>query len=115
MIVRETRFVHIAFNDAKGVDLAAVQQAIELESKDWLRYAYNCYISWTDAPLAQLAGRLLAIPGMSDNSFFIVSLAVQDSFGWLPQWAWDWLRKDRTDQLAYLPSPPPVPPFFPRS
>jgi len=112
MIVQMSQFVHIGFNQLHRVDLAAVQQAIELESKDWMRYSENCYIVWTDVPLAQIAGRLLTIPGMNDNSFFVAGLNMEDTFGWLPAWAWEWMWRDRSTQpFCFLPPVPPISPY----
>jgi hypothetical protein len=66
---------------------------------------------WTEIPLAEIGGVLLAIPGMSDNSFIVIALNVSDSFGYLPKWVWEWLRKDRTGRSSL--KPPPVPPSLP--
>lgn len=105
------RYVHVALNYMQAVDWQAVQQAIDLEAIDWMRYAPNCYVLWTESELATIAGRLLTVPGMQANYFFICKIDIHDGFGWLPQWVWNWLRQNRTEHGFYLPPPPLVPPI----
>jgi len=49
---------------------------------------------------------------MEAASIFISGIDVNDGFGFLPPWCWEWLRKDRgygklSTHDAFDPLPPP--------
>lgn len=115
MITQMARYYHIGLTIPPGVDQNAVYEQIHTKSLDWMRYAPNCYIIWSTSPSAELAGAILGVAGMSNGNFLIVdvNLLQGDGFGWLPGWAWDWIKKDRSsppamtlgDVLKLIPPP----------
>jgi hypothetical protein len=111
MTINVPAYYHVGFTLPAEVPAQAVQDAIEQKCIDWLRYATNCYVVWTNVEAATLAGSILSVPGMSHTYFFIIKLDMSDGFGWLPQWIWEWLNRDRTTQLPLFTFPTlPMPP-----
>ncbi|TAN23991.1 MAG: hypothetical protein EPN33_04005 [Acidobacteria bacterium] len=106
------RYYHISYILPPTVDPKAVESAINQQSLDWLRYTGNCYVVWTDADASMLAGALMTVPGMSAGNFMVFKMDMRaDSFGYLPNWIWEWLQKDRTVNPFESWKLPPPPPF----
>ena len=108
-------YYHIAFTQLPGtIDPQAVEKAIAGMCFDWLRYAGNCYVVWTNSDASMLAGALMTVSGMRQSNFLVirVDLAHGDGFAFLPAWAMEWLKKDRTQNplaplYLYGMLPPP--------
>jgi hypothetical protein len=93
---------------------AAVDQAIEAEAFDWLRYSYSCYLVWTPSDAETICRKILRVPGMESSWLFICAIDVSDGFGFLPTAAWEWIRRDRGNgPLSTWTPPPPDPPGLP--
>ena len=92
-------YYHIAFTPLPGViDPQAVENAIAAMCFDWLRYAGNCYVVWTNSDASMLAGALMTVSGMKQSHFLVVSIDLigGDGFAFMPPWAMEWLKKDRS-------------------
>ncbi len=108
MYVETPQFYHIGIHYATPVDFGAVEKAIAAEALDWVRYASNCYIVFTNSHPSVICGRLMAVPGMNDKTFMILRCDLS-GFAWLPGWIWEWLRRDRS-QPNLLATPRVLPP-----
>lgn len=78
-----------------GVDLSSVDLAVESESQDWMRYSYTSYIAWTSSDAETICRKIVRVDRMANANVFIVAINLEDGFGFLPVWAWDWIKKDR--------------------
>ena len=67
-------YYHIGMKLPPGVDFRLVEKAIDDKCLDWLRYTPNCYLVWSSADSASLAGAILSVNGMSEGNF----LGVED-------------------------------------
>jgi hypothetical protein len=102
--------LHVGFN-FKGPPKITELQPIFNKAKDWIRYAPNCWIVWTNRSANQWADLLKPKLGPED-SVFICQLDMTNRQGWLPKWVWEWLDKSRS-QFPPPPGPPsklPPPP-----
>ena len=87
------RFVHISFNFNGATKIDELLPAFN-HALDWVRYAPNCWIVWTSSSTEKWSARLK--PHLTDKDhMFIVPIELRESSGWLPQWVWDWLTKER--------------------
>lgn len=81
-----------------GIALDTERKARELDdifnkAKDWIRYAPNCWLVYTNSDPAKWYGRLKA--HLSDEPFLIVEVDLNNRQGYLPKEAWDWIKKQR--------------------
>ncbi len=88
------RFLHITFNFAGAPKIDELTPAFNL-ALDWLRYAPNCWVVWTSSSPEQWYERLRPYLTNNDHMFISTLDLRQGYYGWLPQWAWDWLSKAR--------------------
>ncbi len=87
------KFVHISFNFDGVTKIEESLPAFNL-ALDWARYAPNCWIVWTTSSAEKWCTRLK--PYLTDNDHMLIAtLDLQDYNGWLPQWVWDWITKER--------------------
>jgi hypothetical protein len=93
--LRNPRFLHVGISYSAQVDVALVDQAIESEALDWLRYTWFCYVIWTASDCETVCRKILRIPGLQGSNVFVFAIDVNDGFGNVPEAIWDWLRKDR--------------------
>jgi hypothetical protein len=90
----EKKFLHVAFNFRSGKDKVAEMEPVFNKALDWYRYAFNCWILWSNSTPQQWHERIK--PAVADDdTYFICEIDVNNRSGWLPQGAWDWLRKER--------------------
>jgi hypothetical protein len=75
--------------------LPALDQAIETEAFDWLRYSLCCWLVWSSSDTETICRKILRVPGMEGASALIIAMDINDGFGYLPPYAWEWIRKDR--------------------
>jgi hypothetical protein len=99
MITPAPQFYHIGLAIPSGVDPKSIEAAINQNTLDWMRYSSTCYVVWTTGDASMLSGALLTVPGMRAGYFLVVKMDLSDSFGWLPGWLWEWLKKERPPQL----------------
>lgn len=115
MIVGLPRFYHVGLTAVPSNNQQALDAAMASVSIDWMRYAYNCYFIWTTKSASQIGGAILTLDGanVQGMNFFVaeVNVLTADNWGFLPQWAWDWFRKDRR-QFPGDPPPPPIRPLL---
>jgi hypothetical protein len=84
---------------SNGTELVAhnhVQQVIN-GAGDWLRYASNCWIVWTNETPQQWYNKLAAIEMLKPSSIFILKVDISrtNRAGQFPDWIWQWLDKTR--------------------
>jgi hypothetical protein len=106
--VRPPRFLHIGIGIILP-DPSPLEAVIASESFDWLRYAGNCYIAWSSSDCETICRKILRIPGLESANLFIGALDTNEGFGFLPQWCWEWLNRDRGFGQWKLWDPPPEP------
>ena len=59
------------------------------EIKRWWHHLKSCYILQSDATAEELADQISRVLG--DNSFLLSEVNLENSNGWLPRKAWDWI------------------------
>jgi hypothetical protein len=96
MIVKKEgrlRFLHIGFSDQ--MDVNTLQPAFDL-AKDWLRYAPNCWIVYTNSDPEKWYSRILKVlPEPKSQGFAIFEIDVTTKHGQLQEWIWNWLERPR--------------------
>jgi hypothetical protein len=58
---------------------------------DWIRYSITSWIIWTDKPVSEIYARIRPFLDPGDQ-ILIVKLDMQDSFGTLSPWIWNWIN-----------------------
>lgn len=115
--MRPARFVHIGITLQQSTpNLGQVIQwtdaVVASESHDWIRYAWNCYLAWSQSDCETIARKILRIPGLDTTSLLVAEISFTGSFGSFPQWVWDWLSRDRGEgPLRFVEKP--LPPLLP--
>lgn len=79
---------------------------------DWVRYAPNCWIVWTERSAEQIYNSMSYLLNQTEQ-VFIVEINLQNRHGMLLKAIWDWLdSKQKSPELTlaelinYLPPPP---------
>lgn len=87
-------FLHIAFNfEGRPAKEHELKPVFDL-ALDWVRYAPNCWIVYTTSTPQAWYERLK--PKLhTHDSVFICELNLQNNFGSLHKFVWDWLNKKR--------------------
>jgi hypothetical protein len=87
-------FLHVGFNFEERPEKVKGLIPIFNEAIDWVRYAPNSWILWTDkTPLEWY--NLLKPHVHRDDSIFICVIDIKQRSGWLPKVIWDWINKPR--------------------
>ncbi len=89
----ERHFLHVAFRFG-GKRKTTELEPIFDKAFDWLRYTPTCWIVWTSRSPGQWYQRLKPHLG-SDDYVLVVRIDPEQRAGFLPAWAWKWIRKDR--------------------
>jgi hypothetical protein len=118
------RFLHVAIHFGAGAPIIApLEPVMHTVADDWIRYAANTWILWTDKTPAYVANTLrLHLP---TQQFLIFPIdRTDETTGFAQQWVWDWINRTRPrvpgvdypgalagylPQLPRLPSPPSAP------
>ena len=58
---------------------------------NWWHYIKSCYILTSIWPATKLSKEITKI--LPDHRFLLTQIHLNNSNGWLPQEAWDWLRE----------------------
>src|SRR5271167_166154 len=93
------KYLHVSFYIPPTMsDLEATHriQPIINTADDWLHYAPNCWIVWTNQNPQQWYEKFAADPELKAKCSILVFGVDLSSFnraGQLQQWAWDWLGK----------------------
>ena len=93
-IYRVGKFLHITFVWSFFPRTDVLEKVVFPTSKDWMRYAPNCWIVYTYVDASEWFRRIK--PHVSDrDKFLICELNVEDKQGWMDKWVWEWLNKER--------------------
>jgi len=90
---RTGKFLHIAFLWREVPKVHELEPVFN-NALDWLRYAPNCWIVWTTTDASGWYERL-RLHMSTNDSVLICELNLQNKYGWMAQWIWDWLEKPR--------------------
>jgi len=88
------RFLHVAFNWSGDPKTTGIKEVFDRAS-DWMRYAPNCWIVWTNKDPETWYERLKPFLGSGEH-VFICALDLTTRQGWLPKSTWDWINKNRS-------------------
>lgn len=86
-------YLHVGFHWVGEEKIEELEPVFDL-ALSWIRYAPNCWIVWTSSSPGKWYRRLKPYVGDGDH-LFICELNINNRQGWLPTWAWDWIRKQR--------------------
>jgi hypothetical protein len=94
------KFLHLGVSFKSGG--ATPERLNEVEgvlnkATDWLRYARGCWLIYTGKEPNVWHNRLKnQVSWIKDQSYLICEVDLENRAGWLPETAWDWIKKDRT-------------------
>ena len=93
--MKPPRLVHIGFNfEDTDPPIEELEKTLG-KTKDWLRYGYQGWIIYTGLELDELRDRIRNTAGLDNTvSFFLTEFKYYS--GYMPDWVWKWLQKDRT-------------------
>jgi hypothetical protein len=111
--LRPPRFVHVGLGYAPNVEIPHLDQAIESEALDWIRYSYFCYILWTSSDAETIVRKILRVPNAQQLNVFVCEFSMVNGFGFLPNYTWEWIKKDRGQGEVPLWSPESGLPLLP--
>lgn len=77
--------------NSPGQDYKPLHDAIKRVGSGWWRYLDSTWLVCTDMSARQISDILRAEMGGNDG--LLVIRVTEEYAGWLPQKAWDWLRK----------------------
>jgi hypothetical protein len=61
---------------------------------DWIRFAPNCWIVWSNNSAETLYKRIKPLLSEKDH-VFVVALDISERQGWMSKSFWDWLKQER--------------------
>jgi hypothetical protein len=88
-------FLNVSFSKPKSVEEAALEKVFD-GAFDWVRYSRTAWILYTALEPEKWRDRVRKVPGMEEANIFVCKFIPEESSGYLPQWAWDWLYKKRS-------------------
>jgi hypothetical protein len=109
---RKKRFLHVSFTAYPEMPLDKLEKVFS-KAADWARYASNCWIIYTALDADTWRDRVHAISEFENGYVFVIEMDPTLSTGYLPQWMWDWLSKDRSassESVNLLAPPHTLPP-----
>ena len=90
------RFIHMGLSFKKKPPPNDELEKLFNKALDWLRYDWHCWIIYTSTDIEIWRDRILKVPGLkASNSFFLCAFDAKSYAGYMHQWVWDWLKKDR--------------------
>jgi|SRR5579859_1462559 len=102
-IIREGRFIHIAFNWSGAPKIKELEGPLFNQATDWMRYAPNCWVVWTYQDSNEWYRRVRPFITERDR-VFICEININDRQGWMDQWAWNWLNRPRKAEVEFRDS-----------
>jgi hypothetical protein len=90
-------FLHIGFVWTGPPKTKEMEPLFSREARDWVRYAGNCWIVWTDKDTNYWADKLRPQLGVNDQ-VLVCPLPMNinnSSQGWMSKFVWDWMHKPR--------------------
>ncbi len=99
----QKRYLHIGFYFA-GIPLIKELEPIFASlSEDWIRYAGNCWIVWTANSPEEWLRAFQPKLGIKDKMLILELSSGQEPNGYLPEWIWHWLFKNRIeDEVKHM-------------
>lgn len=78
-----------------GISMYKLHEAIKSSPniKTWWHYLRSCYIIISDLDIVELRKAIRKI--IPKKRFLLMSVNLDQSDGWLPKEAWDWIRKNK--------------------
>jgi hypothetical protein len=89
------RFIHVGFvfsGPEKPIDALGRTFAKAL---DWMRYSTECWILYSTTDTDTWRDRIRRTPGVLESDAFFVC-DFDNYSGYMHDWVWEWLRKDRS-------------------
>jgi hypothetical protein len=87
------RFLHVGFTPQYGKE-DELREVFDANATDWLRYAPNCWIVYTDLSVDAWADKMK--PHLGEKALlFVCKLDLSERQGLFHKWAWEWLDKER--------------------
>jgi len=90
------KFLHIGFAWVGQPKTKALEPLFNRHALDWVRYASNCWIVWTNENPGSWFDRIK--PHLGPNDQLLISELdrnIGTSQGWMPAFIWDWINKSR--------------------
>jgi hypothetical protein len=114
------KFLHVGCLFPTRAKTTELDRVFDASGDEWIRYAPNNWIIWTEKSAADLFSLLKPYVTL-DDCVLITGLDLNERNGWMPKWIWDWLdARIRSQNLAVNalaeilsrlpPPPPPLPP-----
>jgi hypothetical protein len=92
------RFLHVSLTKPEKVTVDRLAETFN-GARDWARYSQGNWIVYTNRSVDYWRDRIHGIPGMENQNIFVCEFDQNNSSGYLPQWLWEWLNKERPDQF----------------
>jgi hypothetical protein len=89
------RFIHVGFHFNGDAPIEALKVTFN-SAKDWARYDKSCWILYTSTGLETWRDRIRNTPGVQPNDSFFLSEFEANYSGYMHDWVWEWLKKDRS-------------------
>lgn len=93
MAYQQPHFFHVIASFAGTVKTEAIKNDLNTEL-DWMMYAPNTWIVYSTKTAHELAYKIHAHLGDKDI-LFVTQMERQNTQGWLQEWMWTWLNKQR--------------------
>lgn len=97
-MAQEFKFLHLGINfktKTPTTETLSEIEAILNKAKDWYRYAPNCWLIYTSHDAKTWHQRLRNISWITDQSYLICSVDLENRSGWLPKNTWEWVNQAR--------------------
>ncbi|MHA2219416.1 MAG: hypothetical protein ACXACY_26190 [Candidatus Hodarchaeales archaeon] len=93
----KVQFLHISFDVKEKYDEEKLRKKFDL-ALDWIHYAPGCWIVRTTSSAEKWYQRIKPVVGPK-NLFLIVKIDLEERYGWMPKWVWEWIKQYRKRKL----------------
>ena len=84
--------LHVGIAKAGDLDQKKLEGVFN-EAEDWLRYAANCWVLWTELSPREWCDRLEGIVDKPSRQFLVCKLDIDVRAGWLSNTSWKWIQE----------------------
>jgi|ERR1019366_1050793 hypothetical protein len=90
--------VHFESGESTNERVTEIQNVLN-KATDWFRYAPNCWLIYTNhTPIVWHKRLKSELSWIRQQSYLICEANLDNRSGWLPQTAWDWIKKNRGEE-----------------
>ena len=87
------RYVHVGTSLSTSKRTEDIERVLDRHADDWFRYAPNCWILWTDRPIANIS-RAIRRELKRVDEVLVLPINIEIGYaGFMDPSVWEWLKR----------------------